>query len=158
MRERLPFAVRPALHVFPAAILARAQGETHPELRVGEETNEAIVLLQQRARAGRNVDSEDIEEALVALIVRDQELVGEMMRDLLDEAGHARRRRERQTIAGFQVDAMGLPVLVAPLLTEVHDVTMVVQPYQHGAEIAAGDLRKWPRRLHHAQRAHPNTG
>src|SRR5262249_29610918 len=139
MRERLPFAVRPALHVFPAAILARAQGETDPELRVGEETNEAIVLLHKRARAGRNVAEEEIEEPLGALIVRDQELVGEMMRDLLDEAGHARRRRERQTIADLQVDAMGLPVLVAPLFTEVHDVTIVMQPYQPGAEIAVGD-------------------
>src|SRR5262245_9570629 len=78
-----------------------------------------------------------------------------MMRDLLDEAGHARCRRERQTIAGLHVDAMGLPVLIAPLLTEVHHVTIVMQPYQPGAEIAVGDLRERPCGIDIVDRADP---
>ena len=72
LRERLPFAVRPPLQIHPAPLVGHAESELDLELRISEKANEAIVLLQQRTLAGRNIDTEDFEEALVALIVRDQ--------------------------------------------------------------------------------------
>jgi hypothetical protein len=47
-------------------------------LRVGEDVAKTIVGLDQRALASHNIDAEDVREALVPLVVGDQELIWEV--------------------------------------------------------------------------------
>src|SRR6266851_1926934 len=83
----------------------------------------------------------DVEEALVALVVRDQQLLREVAGHLLDVRPHAGAWRQRADVAGRQVDTMRLPVLVAALLAEVDDMPVVVHPPEPRPEAAIGDAR-----------------
>ena len=67
----------------------------HAELLVSEMAGDAVVLMKQGARAGRDIDAMDVEIAPIAAIMRDQQLAGKMDRGLLEVAGDARSRRQR---------------------------------------------------------------
>ena len=114
----------------PAAVGAIAAAPAGPELRIGEDPGEAVVLVDKRAFTRGDVDAIDVEVALVALVMGEQQLAGKARRGLLDEGQHAGSRRQGADVAGLDVDAMGLPVLVAALLAEEHDMAVVVRPPQ----------------------------
>ncbi len=154
-REQLPFAACAGLQIFVIAVVGEAHRKPHLELRVGEKTRKPIVGLHERARPGRDVDAVDFEESLVALVMRDQQFVGEMMRGLVDVASHARRRRERQDVAGLDIDPMGLPILVAALLAKEHDMAVVVEPLHPRPQAAVGHPRQGPRVANIVERGHP---
>ena len=103
------------------------------------------------------MDAKEVEEARVPLVVGDQQLVGKMSRDLLDVGLDARRRREGQGLAGLDVDAVGLPVLVAAVLPEENDVATAGQPDQPGGEVAVGHPGERPRLGDVGERADPEV-
>ena len=77
MSERLPLAAGAALEIVIAAVVIEALREADAKLRVGEETAEAIIVLDARTGASGGIDAVDFKKALVALVVRDQKLIGE---------------------------------------------------------------------------------
>ena len=155
--KQLPLAVATALQILSPPVVGRAHGEADAELRIGEVPTEAVVRFQQRAVAGHGVDTKNFEEALVPLVVRDQQLVREVAGDLLDVAFDARPWCEGEDVACLQIDTMGLPVLVAALLAEEHDITVIGQPYEPGAEGTVGHPRERPRLLDVRDRPDPQV-
>ena len=85
--EERPVAFRPTLQILDIAVIGVAHREAHPELLIGEIVTRSLVQLQQRAFPGRNIDTVDVEVALVPRVVGDQQFARKMARVLLNIAG-----------------------------------------------------------------------
>ena len=121
-------ALAVGLHHREAAVLLGLHSDANLEVVVDRERGEAVVLLDELALAGRDVDAMEIVEALVAIVEPDEHLVRDAVADLLDARLRAVDRREVLVGAALQVDGVEVPVLVAVLVLHVEDVVVRERP------------------------------
>ena len=86
-----------------------------------------------------------------------QDLAGEVAGRLLHVGPDAGPGRQGEDVASLQVDAERLPILIAALFTEEHEVTVVVEPRVEGEDAAVGHAGYRPSLCHVADRAHPEV-
>ena len=87
----------------------------------------------------------------------EEDLAGKMAGRLLHVGPDAGSGRQGEDVAGLQVDAERLPILIAALFTEEHEVTVVMEPSVEGGDVAVGHAGDRPRLCHVADRAHPEV-
>ena len=156
----LPAAVGAAHHVFGAAVGRKAHAEPQLKVAVGDEPGKFVVLEQQLARAGDDVDPEQVEVALVARVVPEQHLVGKFAVGFLPVRLDPALGRQRHDGAAGDIDAGGAPVLVAVALLEKNQMAVGVRPAIKSRQVAVGDMRHRARgakirQRRHEQIAHP---
>jgi hypothetical protein len=155
--EESPGAVRAPLEQLHAAVLQNARAEPQAERAVGRDPRELVILEHALRRAAHDVDPIEVEELLVARVVREQHLAREALAHFVDPGAHAARRREGYDRAVAEVHARGAPVLVAVALLEEHDVAVRVGPLEEGADRPIGHTGEWPRGAEIADRRHPKV-
>ena len=107
------------MQVLPSAFIGKAMGVAHCKLPVGKKAPEAIVRLHQSAFARHCIDAEDFKKLLVAPVIRDEHLVGEVVArvgcvaDTTEGVGkflyvgfHTGIRRQRSDAAILQIDTL----------------------------------------------------
>ena len=155
--EGHPRPAGPALEHFDTAVSEVPGAEPQLKRAVGHEPGELVVLVHEHGLPGHQVDTVEVEELLVAFVVREDHLAGEALADLVHPGTHPARRRERHDGAVADVDARGAPVLVAVALLEVDDVAIRVRPQEDVADRTIGRAREGPGGAEIADRCNPQV-
>ena len=153
--ERRPRAIGAPLKNFGGAVGLQPCREPQLKLAIGDEVGIFGVFEDPFADAGHHVDPEQIEPALVALVMPDQHFFRIFAVDLLQERLDAVLGRQRHDRAVVDGNARGAPVLVAVALPEKHQMAAGIGPAEIAADIAVGDAGDGPRRGRIRHRRHP---
>ena len=153
--KRRPGAIGAPLENFGGAVGLQPRRQPQLELAVGEEVGIFGVLEYPFADARHDIDPEQIEPALVALVMPDQHLFGIFAVDFLQERLDAMFGRQRHGRAIVDGNAVGTPVLVAVALPEKHQMATGIGPAEIAADIAIGDAGHGPRRGRIGDRRYP---
>ncbi|MCY1007340.1 hypothetical protein OV079_17635 [Nannocystis pusilla] len=127
--ERLPAALAVGQKDVDAAVLARARGQAHLQLGVGDVAGELlIVALDEGPLAGREIDAVEVVPLLIAVVHADEHDVGVEVADAVDAGARLRIGREVAALAGLEVERVEMEVLVAAGVAHVEQGVGAVGP------------------------------